>query len=73
MGTKTRRRIGLHDKPLTVEELDVLGEALDEYQQGRRYAAGLANGTDRAAMSQRARVAARLLARVGVEEQRGAS
>lgn len=64
------RRItrGLSGETFTDSELDVLGEALDEFQQAKRYGGTIANGPARTEAFARARIADRLLERVTVEE-----
>lgn len=68
MGRKITR--GFTNETFTDPELDVLGEALDEFQQVKRYAGGISNGPDRESAFARARVADRLLERLAVEENR---
>lgn len=60
---------GLNGETFSDSEVDVLGEALDEFQMAKRYAGGIANGSDRTEAFARARVADRLLERVTVEEK----
>lgn len=60
---------GFADRPLDAAELEVLGDALDSYQEAMRYAAGLADGDDRRHRFDRARVATKLLGRVHHDER----
>lgn len=64
---------GLEREMFTDEEVEVLAEALDEYQQAARYAGGLSNGGDRTAKLRKARVATRLVERAENEQARRAA
>lgn len=62
---------GMSGETFTAEELDVLGEALDEFQQLRRYAGEISTGDDRKVKFARAGVADRLLERIRIDEEKG--
>lgn len=64
---------GIEGETLTDAEIEVLAEALDEYQQAYRYAGGLSSGEDRTDKLRKAGVAGRLLARAENEEAKRAA
>lgn len=67
----TRKIIrGMSGETFTADELDVMGEALDEFQQLRRYAGEISTGADRKEKFARAGVADRLLERIRIEEEK---